>query len=157
MRFAFLAARAGEWEGITATFSPAGQPQPLPEHYVPEAFREWGVELWDWQSQCSCLAEGADSASTGSRRLRCVWQLCGVRRPVGVLCFRNACRMGDCQGGRACLPKPQHEAGLIDLCRTGHSMVLVVYCKQHAAGEGALTNRAVLCCAVLHPGLLYGA
>lgn len=66
---------SGEWEGITATFSPAGQPQPLPEHYVPGAFREWGVELWDWQSQCSCLAvpeEGPDSASTGSRRLRSV-------------------------------------------------------------------------------------
>jgi hypothetical protein len=80
LRRAFtLAAPAGEWEGITATFSPAGQPQPLPEHYVPGAFREWGVELWDWQSQCSCLAVpegGPDSASTDSRRLRCVWQLC---------------------------------------------------------------------------------
>lgn len=45
---------------MTASFSPAGAPQQLPEHYVPEAFREWGVELWDWQSQCSCLADAAD-------------------------------------------------------------------------------------------------
>lgn len=59
---------AGEWEGVTATFSPAGQPQPLPEHYVPEAFREWDVQLWDWQQQCSSLA----TPDASSRRLRCV-------------------------------------------------------------------------------------
>lgn len=29
----------------------------LPEHYVPSAFREWNVELYDWQMQCSCIAE----------------------------------------------------------------------------------------------------
>lgn len=50
----------GEWEGVTATFSPSGAPQQLPEHYVPEAFREWGVELFDWQSQCSCNAVVAE-------------------------------------------------------------------------------------------------
>lgn len=44
---------AGEWEGVTAAFGPDGAPQPLPQHYVPDAYREWGVELFDWQSQCS--------------------------------------------------------------------------------------------------------
>ena len=42
----------GEWEGVTATFSADGSPQQLPERYVPGAFRDWGVELYDWQSQC---------------------------------------------------------------------------------------------------------
>lgn len=44
---------SGEWEGVTASFSPSGEVQLLPEHYVPQAFRDWGVELKDWQSQCS--------------------------------------------------------------------------------------------------------
>lgn len=48
---------AGEWEGVTASFSPEGQPLQLPEYYVPEAYREWGVELFDWQTQCSCQAD----------------------------------------------------------------------------------------------------
>lgn len=47
---------AGEWEGVIATFSAEGQRQQLPEHYVPEAYREWGVELYDWQAQCSSTA-----------------------------------------------------------------------------------------------------
>lgn len=37
------------------TFDAAGAPQPLPDRYVPGAFREWGVELSDWQTQCSSL------------------------------------------------------------------------------------------------------
>ena len=43
---------AGEWEGVTATFSSEGKPQQLPDRYVPDAFRDWNVELYDWQSQC---------------------------------------------------------------------------------------------------------
>ncbi|KAF6253932.1 hypothetical protein COO60DRAFT_1666870 [Scenedesmus sp. NREL 46B-D3] len=58
---------AGEWEGITATFTPTGEPEQLPEHYVPGAFREWGVELWDWQSQCSSTT-AVDTG--GNRKLR---------------------------------------------------------------------------------------
>jgi hypothetical protein len=50
----------GEWEGVTASFTPDGSPQQLPEHYVPGDFREWGVELWDWQSQCSSFADAAE-------------------------------------------------------------------------------------------------
>ena len=50
-----LAARppAGEWEGVVVTFDADGKAQPLPDRYVPEAYRDWGVELFDWQSQCS--------------------------------------------------------------------------------------------------------
>jgi hypothetical protein len=43
---------------VTATFSsPDGAAEQLPEHYVPAAYREWGVELRDWQSQCSARAD----------------------------------------------------------------------------------------------------
>ncbi|GIL74009.1 hypothetical protein Vretimale_5059 [Volvox reticuliferus] len=45
----------GEWEGVTVTFNAEGSVQPLPERFVPGAYREWGVELYDWQSQSSCL------------------------------------------------------------------------------------------------------
>ena len=80
---------AGEWEGITATFYPSGQPQTLPDLYVPrvgpsmfywvvntaslspphtharartrthppQAFTDWGVQLFDWQTTHSFLAE----------------------------------------------------------------------------------------------------
>lgn len=38
------------------TFDAAGQPQQLPEHYVPSAYREWGVTLYDWQTDVSSCA-----------------------------------------------------------------------------------------------------
>lgn len=62
---------SGEWEGVTATFTPRGEPEQLPEHYVPSAFREWGVELWDWQSQCSSTVstDGSKQLKSTVRRL----------------------------------------------------------------------------------------
>lgn len=54
---AFSEAASGEWDGVTASFDVDGKPKQLPEYYVPEAFREWGVELYDWQTQCSMLVQ----------------------------------------------------------------------------------------------------
>jgi hypothetical protein len=59
---------AGEWEGTSTTFTAEGEPEPLPEHYVPQAFRDWAVELLDWHTQCSSLASG-DSFQTTCRNL----------------------------------------------------------------------------------------
>ncbi|GFR51305.1 hypothetical protein Agub_g13669 [Astrephomene gubernaculifera] len=61
----------GEWEGVTATFNSAGAPQPLPERFVPSAYKEWGVELFDWQSQCSSVivASGNDGSQLDLRNL----------------------------------------------------------------------------------------
>ncbi|OAY72959.1 hypothetical protein ACMD2_20902, partial [Ananas comosus] len=47
---------SGEWDGFGAEFTPEGNPIELPESVVPEAFREWGVEVFDWQTQCPTLA-----------------------------------------------------------------------------------------------------
>ena len=59
---------AGEWEGTSTTFNPDGSPQQLPEHYVPQAFRDWAVDVLDWQTQCSSLV--SDSAfQVTSRKL----------------------------------------------------------------------------------------
>jgi hypothetical protein len=41
---------------VTVTFDGAGARQQLPSNFVPPAYREWGVELFDWASQCSMLA-----------------------------------------------------------------------------------------------------
>eukprot|EP00877_Chromochloris_zofingiensis_P003184 jgi/Chrzof1/12867/Cz07g10080.t1 len=60
---------SGEWEGVTASFSPEGQPLQLPEYYVPEAYREWGVELFDWQTQCSCQADAQQFNCTVRRMM----------------------------------------------------------------------------------------
>lgn len=47
---------SGEWDGFGADFSRQGQPLELPESVVPEAFREWEVKVFDWQTQCPTLA-----------------------------------------------------------------------------------------------------
>ncbi|WOL09763.1 hypothetical protein Cni_G18516 [Canna indica] len=48
---------SGEWDGFEAEFTAEGAPVELPENVVPEAYREWGVQVFDWQSQCPTLAD----------------------------------------------------------------------------------------------------
>ncbi|CAN6884424.1 unnamed protein product [Brassica oleracea] len=48
---------SGEWDGFGADFSREGQPLELPESVVPEAYREWEVKVFDWQTQCPTLAQ----------------------------------------------------------------------------------------------------
>lgn len=48
---------SGEWDGYGAEFTAKGKPIELPEVVVPEAFREWEVQVYDWQTQCPTLAE----------------------------------------------------------------------------------------------------
>lgn len=48
---------SGEWDGYGADFSNEGNPIELPESVVPEAFREWEVKVFDWQTQCPTLAQ----------------------------------------------------------------------------------------------------
>ncbi|KAK8969057.1 hypothetical protein KSP40_PGU021381 [Platanthera guangdongensis] len=52
----FTARVSGEWDGFGAEFSAEGKPIELPEFVVPNAFREWEVEIFDWQTQCPTLA-----------------------------------------------------------------------------------------------------
>lgn len=48
-----------EWIGHYASFDArTGDAEPLPSYVVPSAFREWGVEVRDWQSQCSSRVSG---------------------------------------------------------------------------------------------------
>ncbi|CAF2082286.1 unnamed protein product [Brassica napus] len=48
---------SGEWDGFGADFSREGHPLELPESVVPEAYREWEVKVFDWQTQCPTLAQ----------------------------------------------------------------------------------------------------
>ncbi|XP_022952169.1 uncharacterized protein LOC111454926 [Cucurbita moschata] len=48
---------SGEWDGYGADFSSGGTPIELPEFVVPDAYREWEVKVFDWQTQCPTLAE----------------------------------------------------------------------------------------------------
>ncbi|CAH2075785.1 unnamed protein product [Thlaspi arvense] len=48
---------SGEWDGFGADFSREGKPLELPESVVPEAYREWEVKVFDWQTQCPTLAQ----------------------------------------------------------------------------------------------------
>ncbi|KAM1044098.1 hypothetical protein ACFX2J_035086 [Malus domestica] len=47
---------SGEWDGHGADFTKEGYPIELPENVVPEAYREWEVKVFDWQTQCPTLA-----------------------------------------------------------------------------------------------------
>ena len=49
----FAAAASGEWEGHRVYFDARGTPAPIPEKFMPPAFKEWGQVLVDWQSQCA--------------------------------------------------------------------------------------------------------
>ncbi|KAL8463141.1 hypothetical protein ACS0TY_033971 [Phlomoides rotata] len=48
---------SGEWDGFGADFTAEGKPTELPEYVVPEAYREWEVKVFDWQTQCPTLAQ----------------------------------------------------------------------------------------------------
>ncbi|BAT94119.1 hypothetical protein LR48_Vigan02g221000 [Vigna angularis] len=48
---------SGEWDGFGADFSNEGKAIELPESVVPETYREWEVQVFDWQTQCPTLAE----------------------------------------------------------------------------------------------------
>eukprot|EP00262_Sarcandra_glabra_P014486 TRINITY_DN424_c0_g1_i2.p1 TRINITY_DN424_c0_g1~~TRINITY_DN424_c0_g1_i2.p1 ORF type:complete len:367 (-),score=56.20 TRINITY_DN424_c0_g1_i2:41-1141(-) len=52
---------SGEWDGYGAEFSSEGKPIELPEAVVPEAYREWEVQVFDWQTQCPTLAEAKEN------------------------------------------------------------------------------------------------
>ncbi|GAU15535.1 hypothetical protein TSUD_45710 [Trifolium subterraneum] len=51
---------SGEWDGFGADFSNQGSVIELPESVVPEAYREWEVKVFDWQTQCPTLADTED-------------------------------------------------------------------------------------------------
>ena len=59
---------SGEWDGVSATFDVDGTPRELPEYYVPQAYRDWEVKLYDWQTQCSMNCD-SNSMSYSLRKL----------------------------------------------------------------------------------------
>ncbi|KAL3690512.1 hypothetical protein R1sor_016821 [Riccia sorocarpa] len=52
----FVEQVSGEWDGYGADFTFTGEALELPSSVVPDAFREWGVEIHDWQTMCPTLA-----------------------------------------------------------------------------------------------------
>ncbi|KAJ0968859.1 hypothetical protein J5N97_021736 [Dioscorea zingiberensis] len=66
----FAARVSGEWDGFGADFTTTGCPIELPENVVPEAYREWGVEVFDWQTQCPTLASESGDRSLFYKLIR---------------------------------------------------------------------------------------
>lgn len=56
----FASKVSGEWDGFGAEFTAEGKPVELPESVVPGAYREWEVQVFDWQTQCPTLADPKD-------------------------------------------------------------------------------------------------
>eukprot|EP00850_Spirogloea_muscicola_P006635 SM000032S12019 [mRNA] locus=s32:7026:9227:+ [translate_table: standard] len=48
-------------------FGPRGEPLELPDSAVPAAFKDWGVGVCDWQTQCPTLADTAGGGGRGPR------------------------------------------------------------------------------------------
>lgn len=67
---AFAKKVSGEWDGFGAEFTNQGKPIELPENVVPEAYREWEVKVFDWQTQCPTLAQGDDAFSFMYKSIR---------------------------------------------------------------------------------------
>ncbi|XP_073002323.1 uncharacterized protein [Typha latifolia] len=65
----FASRVSGEWDGFGADFTREGNPIELPETVVPEAFREWEVQVFDWQTQCPTLASVTDERPLLSYKL----------------------------------------------------------------------------------------
>ncbi|GAB4853006.1 hypothetical protein Ancab_017195 [Ancistrocladus abbreviatus] len=56
----FASKVSGEWDGHGADFTVEGKSIELPESFVPEAYREWEVKVFDWQTQCPSPAQLED-------------------------------------------------------------------------------------------------
>ena len=58
---AFAKAAAGEWDGQAVRFDAAtGEAMELDANIVPEAYREWGVELRDRQANCHTIVDDSN-------------------------------------------------------------------------------------------------
>lgn len=64
----FVDSFTGQWEGQSAVFSSDGLPEPLPDHLVPPALKEWDMIPYDWQTRSLSFAEG-DTVSVRAVRL----------------------------------------------------------------------------------------
>ncbi|KAJ6815228.1 uncharacterized protein M6B38_135870 [Iris pallida] len=66
----FAERASGEWDGFGADFTAEGAPLELPENVVPEAFREWEVRVFDWQTQCPTLASESEAPDLSYKLIR---------------------------------------------------------------------------------------
>ena len=52
-----LEVNKGLWKGILCNLNRDGSPQELPPQYVPDALREWGETLYEWNTLCETRVE----------------------------------------------------------------------------------------------------
>ena len=58
-----VASNLGQWTGVLCDLNRDGSPRELPPMYVPEAFREWGETLYEWNTYC--VTRAIESGSGG--------------------------------------------------------------------------------------------
>jgi hypothetical protein len=72
-RNAFAKAVAGEWTGFEAKFDPdTGEPQVIPNYYIPDDFVEWGMKPVGFESVHSVILRGTALYHKHFRVLPCV-------------------------------------------------------------------------------------
>ena len=59
-----LALNEGLWKGILCNLNRDGSPQELPPQYVPDAFKEWGETLYEWNTLCESALDNESSCLT---------------------------------------------------------------------------------------------
>ncbi|CAM6086418.1 unnamed protein product [Calypogeia fissa] len=66
----FVERVSGEWDGYGAEFNFLGEPSELPSQVVPDAFRDWGVEVYDWQTMCPTLGQEEEPGNLAYKVIR---------------------------------------------------------------------------------------
>ena len=158
----FAAFHEGAWDSTSCVFARDGTPMPLPDKYTPEAYKEWGQVMHEWQARVTLAAACAPRVSSaltlvsqgevaaevqtdGTLRhtLRRWWPTVGCEFGKVSCALRVSCFLGDVCPVLTSSPLSQKD---LAETRTSQLFTLSGSCKGVAA-DGSYWCGPPLCCA----------
>ncbi|GMH46084.1 hypothetical protein BSKO_14048 [Bryopsis sp. KO-2023] len=146
----FTEKTAGEWRGILALYDKDGRAIALPENYVDDAYKEWDVRLFDWQTQCSMkvdengldyklrrlfMASGCEADSVAMTDTVQALKSSEERKSED----KTVTTSGDYSIGPRCLPQGENGEMTVEACfgrrKMDHRLRVRVHLKNHASGD----------------------
>ena len=100
---------AGEWTGHAVALGPTGDIVPLPDEYVPSAFKEYGVGVNQWSTRATTAYDGdggIDAVDSFSTTTRYLWPEAGCefgKEDVAVTRGGDDRLMAGAQMGKMCV------------------------------------------------------